>query len=597
MTTEFTAPVRSVTKVFDDFYVVPIYQRDYAWEAAEVEQLFQDVCEHALGESDYLIGKIITTPSDGAREVIDGQQRLTTLWLMHAALRHVGADLGMALDTLDKALRDVMDSPEGGVVSLRRLRMPHNEKGDDVLEQILALRPGETLGLPRGANRTQKNLIQAFGLLVELLREQFETLDELEMFKRGLRTRVTVIDVQAPSTDKALLLFETTNNRGRALAPSDLVKNVLFNHADEKQYDAVSARWQEMTDLLRHAKIDVTPFLRYVALGRYAVKIADKDVASWYSGRLGENEASRSAVSDPVAFSAELVRLARAVDNVRNGKTPGGEVSSAFGELRSLNVKQSIPVLLAGSDWSEGAVEVLAQELADFFFVAAVVRTRGQDIERFLPDWIATVRELGSPTPEAARKTLRDPAELATPRAAAKASQVVFQELLGQLRYSPTRTRPTNDTRRIRYLLRHLSAHLQGDRWGKLTEIDGFLPQIEHVLAQQPTEEAVADYGEHVTPDEIHGLGNLTLLEEELNKKIGAGSFSQKSASYLVSHIRLTKVLVACDTAGFTSKVREDINHVWRSAPGLAPAAPWTSAHTALRLAAYGALADEVWFS
>jgi hypothetical protein len=597
MAAEFTAPVRSITKVFDDFYVVPVYQRDYAWEDEEVEQLFHDVCEHAVKGSDYLIGKIITTTTSGAREIIDGQQRLTTLWLMHAALRHVGAGFNMNLDTLNKALRDVTDSPEGGVVSLRRLRMPHNEKGDAVLESILALEPGHDLATPRGANRTERNLVNAFKQLVELLREQFETLDDLDQFKLNLRTRVKVIDVQAPSAEQALLLFETTNNRGRALAPSDLVKNVLFNHADEKQYDAVSEHWQEMVDHLRRAKIDVTPFLRYVALGRYAVKIQDKDVASWYSGRMGGNAAATSAAGNPVTFAAELERLARDVCNIRNGKTPGGEVSSAFGELRALNVKQAVPVLLAAVDWSEGAIEVLAQELADFFFVAAVTRTRGQDIERLLPDWVMTVKRLGSPAPDEARKSLRDPAESATPRAIARASRNTFQERLGQLRYAPTTTRPTNDTRRIRHLLRHLSAQLQGDRWGKLAEIDGFSPQIEHVLAQQPGEAAVVEYGAAVTLDDIHGLGNLALLEEELNKKIGNGRLAEKASSYEASKIRLTRILVACSTDGYTSKVQEDINRVWQVAPGLELTGPWTAACAAARAAAYAALADEVWFS
>jgi hypothetical protein len=502
----------------------------------------------------------------------------------------------MALETLDKALRDVMDSPSGGVVSLRRLRMPHNKMGDSALEDILALKYGQTLTMPREANRTQKNIVSAFNLLVDLLSEKFETVEELDMFKQGLRAHVTIIDVQAPSTEKALLLFETTNNRGRALAPSDLVKNVLFNHANERQYDEVSGYWQEMTSLLRQTKIDVTPFLRYVALGRYEAKLYDRDVASWFSGRHGVNGASLAAKENPVLFAKELVRLAKVVSNIRNGKTPGGETSPAFRELRALNVKQALPVMLAAADWTEGVTEVLAQELADFFFVAAVVRTRGQDIEHLLPGWIATIKQISEPTAEKVHALLHDTSETATPRSAARSMQSTFCDILGQLRYSRTSTRPTNDIRRIRYFLRHLSAHLQGDRWGKLSEIDGYLPQIEHVLAQQPTEEARSEYGVPVTEDEVHSLGNLTLLEEELNKKIGAGNFREKHASYSVSNIRLTKILTACDTDGFTLRVREEINRVWKSAPGLEPAEPWTAEKAALRLTAYTDLAKEVWF-
>jgi hypothetical protein len=603
MSHELNAPVLSVEKLFDDFFVVPAYQRDYSWEKEEVLQLLSDICEHALdSEEEYAIGTIITTPSsatthsDDRREVIDGQQRLTTLWLLHAAIRYVGSPLGMNVATMEKALRDQRDSSKGGVESLMRLSSPFSG-GDIVLDAVANLSDGERLGRSQDYTRSQKNIVGAFEALTESLSDRFKTSAELEGFKTALRKRVKVIHVHAADTTQALLLFETTNNRGRSLSPSDLVKNMIFANASDAQYVEISSMWQEMDKTLQKARIGVTPFLRYAALSVYGKKLQDKGVATWYAGGAKEkdNLAAQELKSDPVAFVRKLASLARVVLNVRDGKTPRGEQSTPFSELRELRVKQALPVLLVAAEWSDSAAERLAEELADFFFVTLLVRMRGQDIEKMLPGWVEVLRQLTDPTPEDVKLALRTPGMRELPLAIARAHREDFLAAIAQLRYEPTKTHPSNDTRRIRYLLRHLCAHVQGDRWGKLNEIDGYTPHIEHVLAKAATAEALEEFGSNVTLDDIHGLGNLTLLESELNSKIGAGKFRDKALSYDKSNVRLTKLLTGCDVAGYTKAAQGKIATIWGIAPGLIPGEKWDSSRIAARLEAYTYLASEIW--
>ena len=603
MSHELNAPVLSVEKLFDDFFVVPAYQRDYSWEKEEVLQLLSDICEHAMdSEEEYAIGTIITTPSnaddhsDDTREVIDGQQRLTTLWLLHAALRYVGGPLGMNVVTMEKALRDQRDSSKGGVESLMRLSSPYSG-GDSVLDAIVNLPSGTVLGHSRDYTRSQKNIVDAFEALTESLSDRFKTAIELDGFKTALRKRVKVIHVHAADTAQALLLFETTNNRGRSLSPSDLVKNMIFANASDAQYAEISSTWQDMDKTLQKAKIGVTTFLRYTALAVYGKKLQDKGVAGWYGGGAKEkdNPAAQELKRDPVAFVRKLAGLARVVLNMRDGKTPRGEQSTPFTELKDLRVKQALPVLLVAAEWSDSAAERLAEELADFFFVTLLIRMRGQDIEKLLPVWVEALRQLTDPTPEDVKLVLRAPGVNELPLAIAVMHRGDFLAAISQLRYEPTKTHPNNDTRRIRYLLRHLCAHVQGDRWGKLNEIDGYGPHIEHVLAKAATAEAVEEFGDNPTPDDIHGLGNLTLLEGELNSKIGAGKFIDKAPSYDKSNVRLTKLLTSCDVAGYTKGAQGKIATIWEIAPGLIPGEKWDSSRIAARLKAYTYLASEIW--
>lgn len=75
---------KTVSQIWDDNYVVPIYQRNYAWGEDQITQLLQDIYDASQNEeSNYFIGSLVVLlRTDGVFEVIDGQQRLTTLHLI-----------------------------------------------------------------------------------------------------------------------------------------------------------------------------------------------------------------------------------------------------------------------------------------------------------------------------------------------------------------------------------------------------------------------------------------------------------------------------------------------------------------------------------
>ena len=77
--------VININNVFNDEYIIPIYQRKYAWENKEIEQLLEDIIN---AEGDYYLGTLIVNKqNNGKYEVIDGQQRLTTLYLLRACAK------------------------------------------------------------------------------------------------------------------------------------------------------------------------------------------------------------------------------------------------------------------------------------------------------------------------------------------------------------------------------------------------------------------------------------------------------------------------------------------------------------------------------
>lgn len=83
----------TVGKLFNDFYIVPSFQREYVWEEEQVTELLEDIhtefssTDHDR-DSEYFIGSIVVcTRPDGVYEIIDGQQRMTTVYLFLCAVR------------------------------------------------------------------------------------------------------------------------------------------------------------------------------------------------------------------------------------------------------------------------------------------------------------------------------------------------------------------------------------------------------------------------------------------------------------------------------------------------------------------------------
>ena len=126
--------------VFRDFYAVPNYQREYVWTEEEVEQLLRDVrSEHLDGtDSEYFIGSIVVCPGKDRRfDLIDGQQRVTTIFITLCALRDRHQALG---DTnIGHVRRLIADDTvdEHGVERFQARLEPQYDDAGDVFEQLV----------------------------------------------------------------------------------------------------------------------------------------------------------------------------------------------------------------------------------------------------------------------------------------------------------------------------------------------------------------------------------------------------------------------------------------------------------------------------
>ena len=223
-------------------YEIPPYQRPYSWGKANVEQLLDDVWEaFEAQDEEYFIGSLITIEQnkDTLYDVVDGQQRLTTLNLIFARLR------------------DAVDEPAKSALGKRVL--PRNELTGEEETPRMTLRQKDqaffrrhVLGGQEISEAMLRDLEQRQDAPKIRIAENLQTIDtfladkdeeRLRLFANYLLTRVYAVFVTTASRHSAYRLFNVLNARGMPLSNADLIKNMLF-----ARLDGVTARDGELDE-------------------------------------------------------------------------------------------------------------------------------------------------------------------------------------------------------------------------------------------------------------------------------------------------------------------------------------------------------------
>lgn len=262
----------SIEDLFKSFYVVPDFQREYVWQPENVEQLLQDICDELYDENnsvapgnEYFIGSIVVyRDRDGNFQLIDGQQRTTTIFIILCVLKE---RLG-EMDAVKRLIRETrMNHDTLEEESLFRVTLLYEDSAG-ALEKIATR---DECGLEAlGKSTSVRNLRAAYDEANEFLLERFgDDTRALKQFFALFTTRVKLIRVITPSQAGALRVFETINNTGVGLTPMDLLKNLLFRKVKAPEFEKTKAGWKELTQHIE--KADEKNPLRFLLLRPFAV--------------------------------------------------------------------------------------------------------------------------------------------------------------------------------------------------------------------------------------------------------------------------------------------------------------------------------------
>lgn len=239
-------------------FAFPAFQRPYRWSVDEAMTLLDDVASAALRrDPGYFLGNLVLTPDTGRRcFVIDGRQRLTTLFILLCVLRDVETDRDRRVG-LHRLVRDggsqKRNEPPGW-----RIDFPDSER--PFIEAVIANPKKEKLEVRDHyliAERLGAMLDVADRFRQHLSAPASETgMPRLEDLTDYLLNQCEVIVLTASDSTSGLRLFQVLNNRGLQLSEADLIKPDLLNALSEDERPGAARMWENMEDQLGSENLD-----------------------------------------------------------------------------------------------------------------------------------------------------------------------------------------------------------------------------------------------------------------------------------------------------------------------------------------------------
>ncbi|MCP5179007.1 MAG: DUF262 domain-containing protein [Pseudomonadales bacterium] len=547
-----------LAKIFSsDFdYVIPSYQRPYAWTPVQAGELFSDLHDFYLKEDKedtYFLGSIVLIKEEGKpqAEVIDGQQRLTTLTILLAALTHRAT--GQIRDAFHRYLCEPGNVLEG-LAQKPRLTLRERDQAffkryiqDVALDELMAIDPAKL------DNESQRNIQANARLLLQRLESAFRSDSQAATAFGGfLVQRCFLVAVSTPSQQSAFRVFSVLNSRGLDLLPTDIIKSDVIGKVKPELQDEYNETWEELeVGTGRDGFAEVFGHIRMI----YAKEKARRALLDEFRERVVDKVPSAedlvTKVIEPYTQAYLVAKNAHFVST-----SNAAEVNAL---LRWLN-------RIDNSDWLPSAMRFLADHQFDAAYVhwfivrlerlAACMHVCGHDVNARIERYAKVLN------------ALEKPHSLAQPVFAVELSDFEKFDFLKQLESEVYLMTP----RRRNYLILRLDSFLSD---GAAT-YDPSILTIEHVLPQtvdKDSEWAAQWPNAAEQVHWLHRLANLVPLNRRRNSQAQNYDFERKKKAYfggkqsVSSYVLTTQVLNISDwTPDVVEKRQKDLIDVLASA-------------------------------
>ena len=579
----------NITEAFKNFYyVVPPYQREYVWRERNVSQLFNDICDEYNNDknSEYFIGSIVVNKrEDGTYEVVDGQQRLTTLFISLCALKRLFKKSQGHLNVIENLLISPTTNDKGEIIHSPHLELQY-EGTEEVLQDIL-----DENELGKKLSGSAEHIKEALETILEYLKTNFETENDLTLFYGYFMRKVNFVQIETPSISDALKIFETINERGVGLNPMDLLKNLIFQQLPRDEFQKINIEWKKITRALEKGRQKPLRFLRYFIMANYQVKdtkdgevVREDEIYDWVVGHAEDC----GYENDPFGFVGKITADAEAYVSFFKGMTVEGKNSVELENIRSLGggaFSQHLVMLLAAKELPEELFIHLIRQVESLIFYYFITKTPAKALEARFSKWADELRDVVKSRDQKA--TLN---EFITRSFVAEKKRLEndYKTMFANLSLNSLQGY------KIKYILAKITQYVDDARIGKegVGSLERYLDkkiEIEHILPNTPTQELIALLGDQENYNNYKiKLGNLTLLEKPHNIVAGRNFFEDKKEIYRQSSFYLTKSIAEKESVG-------DNTSVTRVNKKLIEFDKWGAAEIDRRQEMLFALSKEVW--
>ncbi|WP_080796172.1 GmrSD restriction endonuclease domain-containing protein [Corynebacterium pacaense] len=525
-------------------FVVPLYQRPYQWGTSQLKALWDDITELAESrledpQASHFIGSLVLAPTPAAiagsvtsHLVVDGQQRLTTLTILLAAIR----------DYLHRT------EPDGfGDEEIQESYLVNKfKKGSAYLKLVPTQQDRESYSAIISGNNDQAGE-DAIGTAYRFFSSQLESLDDpdsrhdVEALQEAVVSGLALVSISTHRDDNVHRIFQSLNNTGLKLTQGDLLRNYIFMRLPQRGDDVYRRYWKPLQNLLTNDELEN---LFWIDLAAYhpTAKIGDTFL---YQQRRLESLTSEKDVEEEVGRFFRLAKLYNLVLHPEEEEDP--RVRFRLNRLKQWGMQVTQPAVLgvlsrrasdtAGQESTARALHVIesyvvrrflagraSQGLNRLFREAATSvsqQSDSRDLDLFLSEWLSTGR----------RHFYSD------------------EKVVESVLYAPYFLQGRRNHRKI--FLEWLE-----EEFGSLEPIDTSSLSIEHVMPQTLNTDWRRQLDTLYPNDDIdelqeslvHTLGNLTLTG--YNSTLSNKSFDWKASELKSSGLRLSRSISDQDVWG-----------------------------------------------
>ena len=507
-------------------FVIPEYQRPYAWTSEQVETLFEDLWEFTTTsggterDGSYFLGSIVSFENEnGEQEIIDGQQRITSLFLLLRAIYTKLISTSESERTPEAANFIGKIEPSiwrtnklTGKVDYKNILLTSrvvNNEGNEILRNIL-----ET---GKADENAKDNYSKNYCYFQELFdKHSAENPLMVYQFIYALLNQAILLPITADTQDTALTIFSTLNDRGLPLSDADIFKAKIYNQLSVDQKSSFIDKWKELDEQTTETNESIQQLFYY---NMFYLRALEQDTNTTTPGLrkyYAANKFSR-------LYEPELIDNLFVILNLWKVVNKGEEIEDECWSknakiLQSLDTLSSYPnefwkypvVVYYISYRNEESFEEkfglflnkLLMELMTKYILAPTINAVKQDILKL------DSKIIYSDTPSFDFK------EIDTSRLEAEIKD------------------PNRNV--VRMLLKTLAYEEQDDllpsRW-----------EIEHIFPQKWQTNYFPNIPEETIKDKIEHIGNKLPFEKKLNIVAGNGYFGKKKVLYKASNIAITK--------------------------------------------------------
>lgn len=555
-------------------YAVPHYQRGYSWGSDEISDLLNDI-DDAMRDfpmEAYLLGQIIVCPtqemnqnrnllaSTGQLDIIDGQQRLTTLFLLiSTALKRVDELQSLEENEEPASLQfELMEYHKTRLGEWRNYlkvwgrenrvmpKIRPAQDGEEVLQQLLDSSLAE---LEQGESPTQNNLISG----IQTIRDWFESMnmEAIYSYLEFTMDKVHVVQITLRTSAQALRVFQKVNNRGLELDNADLIKSFLFQHvSSDNDYERFALAWDAAAKNLLNASRkplkNMETFMKMLIGIRTGQYVSKGNLYERWEQELGIDRNSSMKISDQKKLSdsernrIRSTEVAKLVGNLQSNSSAlvyisksqipidGSRSDLAFGVVTSGFI-QPFEVLLAGAHLSSRSYMELLRIVEDRTMLSSWSSEPKNLFEPLIHPWAYAVAELD---PHASREEVLQASTVALE----KIPELLEGSFMGVKRFT---YEVQAQRSRIRYFLAR--AHMATQRKFNITvpsirelmkttnltsgdkgyDLDHVFPKSQNKIAawvaSRENDEKFG--GENRYDSKVHSIGNLILLHPDDNRE------------------------------------------------------------------------------